>query len=566
MRLPFARFTLVLLLLFFVGNVLYAQDGGALLSTSSSFTRSDTLRGTLSALRTWFDVTHYNLHITVNPDEKYLSGYNDIYFLVKDEGNKTMQLDLFANLQIDSILWHNKKLPYTREFNTFYVSFSENLPPKSVQQIRIYYSGSPTLAVNPPWNGGFVWQKDQNGKHWVGVACQGLGASVWYPNKDHQSDEPDSMRISCAVPKDLFCFANGQAAGIKPENDHYTRYDWRVTYPVNNYAASLNIGDYAVLNDFYVSKTLKDTLAIHYYVLSYNAEQAKAHFEQVKPMMACYEQFFGPYPFWNDGYAMVETPYLGMEHQSGIAYGNQYKKGYMGWDITGSGIGERFDYIVIHETGHEWWGNSVTSADIADMWIHESFCTYGESVYVECLYGKADAMKYVNGPKARIDNEAPMIGHYGVNKEGSGDMYAKGALMLNTMRHVIDNDELWWQIIKGIAQDFQYKTVTRDSIVTYFNRKSGKKLDAIFDQYLSYAKLPILEYKTQKRGKKLKVSYRWKANVPEFDMPLKYQKADGEWATIKPNTKEWQSFVLNDTISKDPVFDEESYYFESKKL
>lgn len=537
----------------------------------TNFTRADTLRGTLSPLRTCYDVKFYDLHIALNPDDRVLWGYNDISFAATANFDQ-LQIDLFDFWQIDSIIFERKQLLYKREFNAVLVTMPRKVAKGERGAVRCYYSGKPMIAKRAPWDGGFSFAKDPNGKHWIGVSCQGLGASSWYPNKDHQSDEPDSMHLSCAVPSDLYCFMNGQFRGKRDEaittaegkGKQYSRYDWAVTYPINNYAVSLNIGDYAPYRDSYVSG--RDTLILHYYPLAAHADKAKAHFEQVKPMMKCYEEKFGRYPFWRDGYALVETPYLGMEHQSGIAYGNNYQQGYTGFDITGTGIGKRFDYIIIHESGHEWWGNSVTSADIADMWIHEGFCTYGESMYVECMYGKEDALTYVNGSKKGIDNDRPIIGHYGVNKEGSGDMYGKGAVMLNTIRSTIDNDTLWFSILKGIAEHFKYGTVNTEIIVSYINQRAGRDLTRIFDQYLRHITPPVLEYKTKKRGKNTELSYRWLSDVPGFDMPMKLIDGAGTLQTIQPIAGVWQKTVLRSTSPAQVKFAENLFYIQLKAV
>lgn len=549
-------------------QMVYAQG---LTEAKTEFTRADTLRGTLSPLRTCYDVRFYDLHITLNPDERTLWGYNDIQFTAT-ETVKQLQIDLFDFWTIDSIVFEQKKLHYQREFNAVFVALPRTLSKGENAALRFYYSGKPMIAKRAPWDGGFSFSKDPNGKHWIGVSCQGLGASSWYPNKDHQSDEPDSMHLSCAVPSDLYCFMNGQFRGKQDEAvtmsngkaSQYTRYHWAVTYPINNYAVSLNIGDYTPLTDYYASG--KDTLRLHYYPLSSHADKAKTHFEQVKPMLRCYEEKFGKYPFWRDGFALVETPYLGMEHQSGIAYGNQYKQGYSGFDITGTNIGMRFDYIIIHEAGHEWWGNSVTSADIADMWIHEGFCTYGESMYVECMYGKQDAITYVNGSKKGIDNDRPIIGPYGVNKEGSGDMYGKGAVMLNTIRSIVDNDTLWFSIIKGLAEQFKHSTVTTEIIINYINQRSGKNLTPIFNQYLRYTNIPILEYIAKKRGKNTELRYRWVADVPNFAMPMRLTDGTGTTQTLQPTNGTWQTTTIRNTQPAQIRWAEDAFYCTLKAV
>ncbi len=568
-HLPFSCYIGLLLLSLLLGVIVcLPANAQGLGDEKKVFTRADSLRGTLTEVRTWFDVGYYDLHLTIDPNEKSLFGYNDIYFKVV-QPSRTMQIDLFYNMQADSVVLNGKNYSFSREGNAVFIQFPfGELPLNSTQKLRFYYHGKPTSAKNAPWDGGFVWQKDNNDKPWVGVACQGFGASSWFPNKDHQSDEPDSARVSCAVPQGLFCVSNGRFLGKSTATETvngalFERYNWAVSYPINNYDITINIGDYVHFGDIYVSGN--DTLPLNYYVLSYNLERAKRHFAQVKPMLQCYEQYFGRYPFWKDGFALVETHYLGMEHQSAVAYGNRYLMGYTGYDISTTGIGNRFDYIIIHEAGHEWWGNSVTSADIADMWVHEGFCTYGESLYVECMYGKNDALKYVNGTRTRISNDRPIIGPYGVNEEGSGDMYAKGAILLNTLRSVVGNDSLWFSIIRGIAHDFKYQIVTSKQIEQYISQKAGQDFSKIFDQYLRHINPPKLLYKASKKGRNTELVFKWEADVTDFDMPVAYLTTNNTPNIIHPTTAQWQKILLPNIKPDELKFAENLYYFQPVK-
>ncbi len=537
---------------------MFAQ--GLLSGNNDTFTRADSLRGSLRAERTWYDVTFYDLHIKVNPDEQTIEGYNTIHYEVK-ESYPVMQLDLFDNLNIDSIIYKGQALKYKREYNAVFIEMGELVKPGEIQQLTFYYSGTPTVAKRAPWDGGFVWDKDDNGNHFVGVACQGFGASSWWPNKDHQSDEPDSMRISGTIPSNLVLASNGRLRNTIEEGD-WTTYEWFVSYPINNYGVSITIGDLVNFNDSYESET-EGTLDLRYYVLSYNLDKAKKQFEQVPPMMECYEDWLGPYPFWNDGFALIETPYLGMEHQSGIAYGNDYLTGYAGTDF--SRIGLTFDYIIIHEAGHEWWGNNLTSFDIGDMWIHEGFCTYSEALYVECINGYDTAMDYVNAKKPTISNREPIQGPYGVNQEGAGDMYNKGMLMLNTVRHAVGNDDLWKEILKGLQTDYRHSIVTRKDIIKYINDKAGKDLTPVFSQYLDYTSIPQLQFKTTKKGKNLIVDYRWEADAEGFNLPFKYKDRNGNWQTIHP-TLEWQSVKLKKMKEKNLEWAMKEFYVVVKNV
>lgn len=504
-------------------------------SFSQDFGRADSLRGYLFEERSCYDVHYYHLYITVNAKEKFISGYNEIHFNVVRDFDK-IQIDLFENMNVKMILFEDRELTYYREHNAVFVEFDRLVKSDENAFIRVYYEGHPKEAVRPPWDGGFTWDKDEDENHWIGVSCQGLGASSWWPNKDHQSDEPDSMLISCQAPGGLQCIANGNLRfhDLRKSTKLYNTYHWFVSYPINNYDVSINIANYTHFDDYYVNDN--DTLRLDYYVLPYNLEKAKEQFEQVKPMLKCFENYFGAYPFWNDGFAMVETPYLGMEHQSAIAYGNKYLQGYLG--NTKFTAGFEFDYIIIHEAGHEWWGNSITANDISDMWIQETFCTYSEALYVECMFGYDAMIKYVKNQMSSARNKKPIVGIPHVHQKGSSDMYAKGSAILHTIRSLIDNDSVWFDIIKSMANEFKYQTIDGRDILNYINAKSEYDFDNVFQQYLYTPNLPELEYKLRGWGKNKTLHYRWNA-IESFDMPIKVTLESGEFDWIYP-TKEWR--------------------------
>ena len=510
--------------------------GFQLLTAQEATTRKDTLQGGLRPERTCYDVLHYGLNIKINPTEQTVVGYNDITFKVVTNTSK-IQIDLFQNMQIDSIVYNTQKLNYKRDFNAVFIDFPITLVSGiDTQNLRFYYSGKPIIAKNAPWDGGFVYTKDSQGKPWIGVACQGTGASLWYPVKDSQSDEPDfGATIKVAVPNGLIDVSNGRLTGSEDLKNGYTRWDWEVKNPINTYSINVSIADYAHIHENYKG------LDLDYYVLRENEAKARVQFEEVKPMMDCYQSKFGTYPFANDGYKLVETPYLGMEHQSAVAYGNKYVKGYLGNDLSGTGIGLLFDYIIIHESGHEWFGNSVTSKDIADMWIHEGFTTYTECVYVECQYGYEKGQEYVNGLKKGVDNDKPIIGQYGVNKEGSGDMYAKGALLLNTLRHIVNDDTKWWKLILDYANTFRHKIIDTETVITYFNKETGINLTSIFNQYLRHAAIPKLEI----RKTKSKLAFRWKTDETKFNMPIDIEIKGNKTRVYPTTTWTTSKFKIN---------------------
>ena len=517
-------------LFIFLSINLFAQ----LFADQPGFTRADSLRGLLTPPRTCYDVNYYHLNVQIDPAQKSIEGSNTIFFDVVEE-TKLMQVDLFENMDIDGIkLDGKKKLAFNREFDALFIELPEVLKKGTSQNIEIEYHGLPQVAKRPPWDGGFVWATDSAGNPWVAVTCQGTGASLWWPNKDHQSDEPDSMLISVTVPKGLENISNGRLRSITKQKNGWSRYDWFVSYPINNYNVTVNIGQFARISDVYISND-GDSLTLDYYVLPQELEKANHQFGQVKPMMEFFYEYFGPYPFQQDGYKLIQSPHLGMEHQSAVAYGNQYLNGYNG--TASSEVGLTFDFIIVHETAHEWWGNSITSNDVADMWVHESFGAYCEGLYVEYMYGYEAALRYINGKKQNIQNDQPIIGPYNVNKEGSGDMYDKGQLILNTLRHVIDNDPLWKEILKGLNEKFKYQTIDGQEVFDYINEKSGMELSYFFDQYFKHASLPKLLVYISKKGDAVTASFMWEADVKEFNMPIKATTAPGKYELIYPTDK-----------------------------
>ena len=533
-------------------------------SICQEFSLSDSLRGSLSSYRSCYDVYYYDLNVTIDDKNKELiNSYNDFY-ITSLEDFDNIQIDLFSNLEINSIVFNETKLNFKRKFNAVFIDFPEIIKKGENVKFRVNYDGKPRKAVNPPWDGGFSWDYDKNKNPWIGVSCQGLGASSWWPCKDHQSDEPDSMRITCTVRSPLKVVSNGKLISNKIGYDlklksKVNTSSWFVSYPINNYNVTLCAADYAHFSDYYLSNS--DTLFLDYYVLTYNETKAKEHFKQVKPMLECFEEYFGQYPFINDGFSLVETPYLGMEHQSAIAYGNNYLPGYNGNKNFIAGLD--FDYIIVHETGHEWWGNSITTNDIADMWIHEGFCTYSEVIYVECMYGYETMLEYVNNQKRFVRNDKPIVGPYNVNKKGSNDMYQKGSLMLHTLRNLINDDELWFSILKGISIDFKYKVLDGKDIIEYINRKVDFNLSLFFNQYLFNSKIPILEYKIQKEGREYVLLYRWNA-IKDFDMKLLIN--DGEkniW--ISPNS-EWKEYTIGNIDIKNFSIRDDLFYVDTKKV
>ena len=544
-------------ILFILSMVLVsiAQGQGLLSEKHTNFTHQDSLRGSITPERVWWDLTYYHLDIRVFPDEKYISGKNTIQYKVLDS-KQLMQIDLQPPLQITKAIQNGEELEVIHDTNAHFVSLKEKQDIGSIQSIDVYYEGSPKEAINAPWDGGFSWKKDVNNNHFIATSCQGLGASVWWPNKDHMYDEVDSMLITVTNPKELTNISNGRLRSKTENDDGTVTSNWFVNNPINNYGVNVNIGDYVHFSEIYDGMNGK--LDMNYYVLRDHLEIAREHFKQVPKMMEAFEHWFGPYPFYDDGYKLVEVPYLGMEHQSSVTYGNKFMNGYLGRDLSRTGWGLKFDYIIIHESGHEWFANNITYKDIADLWIHESFTTYSESLFIEYYFGKNAGAAYVIGLGNRIDNTTPMIGHYNVNQEGSGDVYAKGANMLHTLRQLVEDDEKWRQILIGLNTDFYHQTVTSEAIETYISEESGMNLSRFFNQYLRDSRIPVLNYKIE--GKELK--YRWTNTIDEFDMPVRVS-INGKKQWLYP-TADWETLDLeSDTIDFKV---DENFYIDVREL
>ncbi|MGO4875862.1 M1 family metallopeptidase [Pedobacter psychrotolerans] len=520
--------------------------------------RADTLRGTLTPLRTCYDINYYHLDVKIDIDQKSVAGSNEFAFTATQDFTK-LQFDLFSNLKVEKVLYKGKEIPFTREYNAVFVTFPKAVKKGSKDRFTVFYSGNPVVAKNAPWDGGFIFKKDAAGHPFVSVACQGLGASVWWPNKDHQSDEVDSMLISISVPKTLQEISNGRLRNTVNQPDGYKQYNWFVSNPINNYDVTFYIGKYAHWQDNYAGEN--GNLSIDYWALQVDSAKARPHWDaDVKPMLKCFEYWFGPYPWYKDGYKLAQAPHLGMEHQSAVAYGNQFREGYLGRDLSGTGHGLKWDFITIHESGHEWFGNNITSKDIADMWIHEGFTNYSETLFTECTDSKKAGSEYVIGIRDGIKNDIPIIGPYGVNKEGSSDMYPKGANLIHTIRQLINDDEKFRQILRGLNKTFYHKTVTTADIENDIAKQSGLKLDKVFDQYLRHANIPVLAYKINDGV----LSYRWITDVKGFDMPVKVTLKAGEYTLIKP-TNEWKTIKVDPGITTDNFKSDPQFYIKTRK-
>jgi hypothetical protein len=536
---------------------------------AQEFTRADTLRGSNGPGRSWWNATKYDLHVDFNLNDSTIQGYNVIsYQSLNNDHAGFFQIDLQEPMEMDSAILETgnpqyplkkQKLSFTRDGNALFVYLAAEVPvirrkhdintmmptsknagestsqkKDSVSNLVIYYHGKPRIAQKAPWDGGFVYSRDKSGNPWVGVACQGFGASVWYPCKDYQADEPDSAEMHFSVPANLMCISNGRLRNIDSSHNGKNVYTWAVVNPINNYDITFYIGRFVHFGQIYNGE--KGPLTMDYWVLDSNLAKAKKQFRDAPRMMKAFEYWFGPYPFYEDGYKLVDAPYLGMEHQSGIAYGNHYENGYLGRDLSQTGWGLKWDFIIVHESAHEWFGNNITSKDLADMWVHEAFANYAEALFTDYYYGKKADDEYVIGVRKNILNDKPVIAHYGVNEEGSGDMYYKGGNMLHTIRQIINNDEKFRKILRGLNKRFYHQTVTGEEVEQYINKESGIDFTRVFQQYLTTTDVPVLVVKYES-GKPL---YKWENCVDGFDMPLKIKNQNGK-SFIAPPTDKFRS-------------------------
>ena len=531
--------------------LLLSFAGLAPAQTTAAPTRADILRGAYGPYRANNDLLFYHLDVGVDPAKKFISGRNTIRFKMLKDGTR-IQLDLHPALHIDKILFGSTPLKYERDSGAVFVDFPQTLRRGHVYTIDFYYSGNPVTGGR---FGGITFGKDPSGNPWIYTSCEDVGASVWWPNKDQWRDEVKDMEISVSIPHGLVDVSNGRFMGKTDLGGGYTRWDWFVHYPINNYDVALNIGDYRHFSD------RLDDLSLDFYALPQDLQKAKKQFAQAKGMLKAYQHYFGDYPFKKDGYKLIEVPYAGMEHQSAVAYGNGFTNGYLGRDWTGSGISLRFDFIIIHESGHEWFGNSITAADRSDMWIHEGWTTYLESLYVEYMYGHDDALKYLNGLKPKVKNQWPIIPARGINSTPPEDQYFKGALFINTLRSVVDDDRRWWKLIRGFYQHFKYRNIMTEDVVQYFNQKTGLDLTPVFNQYLRYAKLPVLELRFNQAAHS--VSYRWVADAPGFAMPVRVGSKD-HWQIVHP-TAVWKTMQTPLTESEFGAATD-LYYIDVRKL
>lgn len=523
---------------------------------TENISRQETLRGSVTPEREWWDLRHYHLQVEFLLESRRLKGSNEIAFKTLKPGNK-MQIDLQPPLAITKVTHGDSQLKFEREGNVYWVMFEKELPKGVEDKIEVFYEGVPTVSKNPPWVGGVTWGRDDLGNPFVVTTCQGIGASIWWPTKDHGSDEPDrGMQISVTVPENLVAVSNGRLK--KTDHDVASRkktYHWEVTNPINNYGVNVNIGNYVNFSEKYHGKG--GDLDLDYWVLAHQKDAAMKWFKEVPRTIEAFEHWFGKYPFYEDSYKLVSVSYPGMEHQSSVTYGNWFRNGYLQRDPCGCGVGFKFDFIIVHESAHEWWGNNISMKDAADMWIHEGFANYAENLFVEYHFGKKDAEDYVVGTRRGIRNDKPIIGTYNSNREGSGDMYPKGGNMLHTIRHVINDDAKWLAILHGLQTDFWHQTVTTQQVESYISTKAGVDLSKVFDQYLRTTQIPLLKYSIN--GKT--VTFNYERVVKGFAMPIRVN-INGKEIKLTPSELT-QTFEFTEDIKSFEV--NRNFYVDAEK-
>lgn len=524
---------------------------------TTPITRQETLRGSITPEREWWDVLHYDLAVQFMPATRYIKGSNVISFKTVKPGRR-MQIDLQSPLNITKIVHNGTEVKYEREGNVFFVTFDKEIAQGVEDKVHIFYEGNPKAARNPPWDGGITWGRDDLGDWFINTTCQGIGASIWWPNKDIGYDEPDrGMNIAITVPEDLVAISNGRLEKTDHDAAAKTKsYHWKVTNPINNYSVNANIGNYVNWSETYDGVGGK--LDINYWVLPHQKDAAIKTFKEVPRMLKAFEHWFGKYPFYEDGYKLVTVSYPGMEHQSSVTYGNYFRNGYRDRDMSATGIGYKFDFIIVHESGHEWFGNNISMKDAADMWIHEGFTNYSENLFVEYYWGKDSGADYVIGTRRGIGNDRPIIGTYGSNREGSGDMYPKGGNMLHTIRQIVNDDEKWRMILMGLNKDFWHQTVTTQQVESYISQHAGVDLSKVFDQYLRTTQIPLLQYKHE--GNKL--SFKYDKVVPGFAMPIRVN-INGKAVAITP-TESLQTMTSPEEIKTFEV--DRNFYVDSAQL
>jgi len=561
-----------LLLCLFCFFTIVSTANAQLLENETTFTKQDTLRGSITPGRVWWDVLKYDLAVTPNFDKFTISGTTVISFRLVKKPGKQMQIDLQNPLIIDSAILNGTSMTFRRDGNAWFIDIPKGRLPKSAasaggtHELRIVYHGVPKPALRAPWDGGIVWKKDKNGNPWINVACQGLGASVWWPCKDHQSDEPDNgVTISVTTPDTLMNISNGRLQNVTNDGNGHKTWTWAVTQPINLYNVTMNVGKYVHFSDTLQGE--KGKLDLDYYVLDYNLEKAKKQFEQVKPMLRAFEYWFGPYPFYEDGYKLVESHHLGMEHQSAVAYGNEYMNGYRGNDLSGTGWGKKFDFIIIHESGHEWYGNNISSKDIADMWVHEGFTNYSETLYTDYLYGEEAGNAYLQGIRRNIRNDRPIIGKYNLNNEGSGDMYPKAANMIHMVRQIIGDKSTFRLLLRDMNEKYYHKTVTSAQIEDFISKRTGYNLSKMFDQYLRTTQVPTLEYYLSTENNSQILYYRWSNCVKGFNMPIRLPgNSNGKYGLMLA-TENWQQMRTNFNAGEDlSKLMDKNFYVNYKKV
>lgn len=524
-----------------LAQLAFAQQG-EVMKERGPFTYTDSLKGAYTGIRQGSDIQRYSLDITIDTLNRYVQGNVGIEFEITDEAFRDFRFELHENFTVTDIVDYSdttptavpQRLEWHQEGSFYTVHMREPVGPGYQKRLLIHYEGHPTVARNAPWDGGIVWSRDSQGMPWISLACEGEGASLWWPCKDHPFDEPDQgVTLHITVPKGLMAVGNGRLKDRTVLEDR-ERFTWEVSNPINLYNVNIAIGDFTHIHDTYTSKATGDTLSLDYYVLRTHEDKARAHFgREVPRMLQAFETIFGPYPWYSDGYKLVETPFWGMEHQSSIAYGNNYR-GLPNWFPFPEK--QLFDFIIVHESGHEWFGNSISCADKADMWLHEAFTTYTEAAYTEFHYGTEKAQQYLHAQRSLIEYQETMQGPAGVafDAYSDADMYFKGTWMLHTIRHgyatrllasgsVHSEEEAtkhWWAFLQRFYMSHQKRVISGEEVIIYFETELGRWAGSVLRQYLQYIDPPLLELQKAFKGDTTELRYRLVTPYQDLEMPL----------------------------------------------
>ena len=504
--------------------------------------------GPLSESQAKYDVIYYGINLEVMSEDQAIAGYVDIKLKSLTDNLNKIELDLIDNFDVLGLTDpDNHGLNFDHGGDKLMVNLVKPAGKDELIDLRIKYEGQPVEALMPPWIGGFNWSKDSTGADWIGLSCQGEGAKIWIPCKDHPSDEPDSVALSITIPKPYYCAANGVLREITEPKEGFQTYHWITHYPINNYDINISIGKYKVLQKYYYLEN-GDSMPVIFYHLAQSEAGAEKHLDMAIDMLKTYRKYYGEYPFAKEKFAIVETKYLGMEHQTINAYGNHYKYRKIN--------GKDWDDLMVHEMGHEWWGNKVTANDWADLWIHEGICTFGEALYLREKGGEKAYHDHLQMIKKRISNKTPIIPKRNANSHEvyTGDIYSKGAWLMNSLRYIL-GDSAFFAALKDFATNPQYtyqNRVVTDNFIDLIKRHSQSDFSAYIADYLYTTNIPDVRVDSVSQN-------LYNVSIPNIDYTLPMDiSGDEMYERVVLSKKPVQ---INSSVK--PVVDPEDWYLKA---